>query len=371
MSRLEFLDAGRAIAILGVIAVHTVGNFSTGINQLDFIISTGQFGVQLFFIISAYTMFHTLVERETVEKRYIVNFWIRRYCRIAVPFWAGIVVYQGFRFAHVEYFVSTNSDWYSIISSIFLFQGFWPTSASSIVPGGGSIAVEVIFYIVFPLIFLMRGSLTKVSLFGSLMILLDQFVVREAYLEAFSLLDMNLSQQEIHQFFYYYFFNQFPVFLFGIFAYIFLNRKVGSKLSVVEGFSMPIFILCFMYFSPKIFIISLIGFLLLLGLVKIHHFPRWLLLVGKHSYSLYLFHFSVINIMLIAIGGRPTQHGIEVFIAAFCIAVSGSILVSLIAKPLLEDSGSALGRLLVRNNENRKGNRLDQSQRNTSFFGRN
>ena len=49
--RLEFLDAGRGIAILGVIAVHAVQNFQTGSKWLDFIIGTGQFGVQLFFMI--------------------------------------------------------------------------------------------------------------------------------------------------------------------------------------------------------------------------------------------------------------------------------------------------------------------------------
>lgn len=51
-NRLDFLDAGRGISILGVMGVHTVQNFPTGIKQLDFLISLGQFGVQLFFIIN-------------------------------------------------------------------------------------------------------------------------------------------------------------------------------------------------------------------------------------------------------------------------------------------------------------------------------
>ena len=39
---------------------------------------------------------------------------------------------------------------YRHYSTIFLLHGFWPNTINSIVPGGWSIADEVIFYILFP-----------------------------------------------------------------------------------------------------------------------------------------------------------------------------------------------------------------------------
>lgn len=351
-SRLEFLDAGRGVAILGVIAVHTVQNFPTGSKWLDFVIGTGQFGVQLFFMISAFTMMHTMAGRVGKERHLVVNFWMRRFFRIAIPFWAGIVIYQCFRFAHVEYFVSTSSDLFSIVTSFLLIQGFWPGSFSSIVPGGGSIATEVIFYMIFPLIFWMNSNVIKISIFGLLLIILDRVAIRPAYMEVFSL--FNFPIQDIDRnFFYYYIFNQIPVFLFGIFIYIFSHEKKIGYLSKLEIICLMFFLIGFIIASSKLAVISIVGGLILFVLKKINNLSNWLISIGRHSYSLYLFHFAVINIMLIVLGGRPSQPSIMVFLSGYFLAVSGTILISLVTKPLLEDVGSTIGRLLVDFSERR------------------
>lgn len=351
-SRLEFLDAGRGVAILGVIAVHTVQNFPTGSKWLDFVIGTGQFGVQLFFMISAFTMMHTMAGRVGKERHLVVNFWMRRFFRIAIPFWAGIVIYQCFRFAHVEYFVSTSSDLFSIVTSFLLIQGFWPGSFSSIVPGGGSIATEVIFYMIFPLIFWMNSNVIKISIFGLLLIILDRVAIRPAYMEVFSLFDFPIPDID-RNFFYYYIFNQIPVFLFGIFIYIFSHEKKIGYLSKLEIICLMFFLIGFIIASSKLAVISIVGGLILFVLKKINNLSNWLISIGRHSYSLYLFHFAVINIMLIVLGGRPSQPSIMVFLSGYFLAVSGTILISLVTKPLLEDVGSTIGRLLVDFSERR------------------
>ena len=354
MSRLEFLDAGRGIAILGVIAVHTVQHFSTGINSLDLLISTGQYGVQLFFIISSYTMMHTLAARENKERYLFINFWLRRFFRIAIPFWVGIAVYQCFRFADVSYFSATSSDPFSIITSFLLIQGFWPTSIGSMVPGGASIATEVIFYMVFPFIFIMNSNVIRISLLGLFIIILDHIAIRPAYMEAFSLFDLNYNQQDIyHSFFYYYIFNQIPLFLFGILFYIFTVAKKVTDLSKAELIALMLFSLGFIIASPKLAVICLIGMLILLGLKKLGHLPNWLIFIGNHSYSLYLFHFAMLNLWLIIFDHSPRQHSIANFLLFYFLAVSGAILVSLVTKPMLEDAGSSIGRKLVSINEKR------------------
>jgi exopolysaccharide production protein ExoZ len=349
MSRLEFLDAGRGIAILGVIAVHTVQHFSTGIPLLDIAIGKGQFGVQLFFIVSAYTMQHTLVSRAGKEEHPILNFWIRRYCRIAIPFWAGMVVYEAFRSAHIGFFASTSDDLYSLVTSFLLVQGFWPSSMSSVVPGGVTIATEVIFYVLFPLIFFMRGSVAKMAIFGVSMIALDHIVIRPIYLKLFALFGTNFSPGEIALFFHLYVFNQFPTFLFGV--YIYIIRTAGFRRAHIAAI-VP-FLFAYFFVSPNLAAVSLIGGTLLFFLGRVQRLPSWLVWIGRYSYSLYLFHFAVLNLLLITSKNSPTHVGISVFLESYVLAICGAVAVSLMTKPLLEDLGSTVGRYLVGFSERR------------------
>jgi peptidoglycan/LPS O-acetylase OafA/YrhL len=75
--------------------------------------------------------------------------------------------------------------------------------------------------------------------------------------------------------------------------------------------------------------------------------------LGSHSYSLYLFHFAVLNGFLETFGNRTDLRGIWVFLLFYILVVGGAILVSAITKPLLEDAGTAVGRYFVEYNETR------------------
>jgi peptidoglycan/LPS O-acetylase OafA/YrhL len=347
-SRLDFLDAGRGIAILGVMAVHTVQHFATGMAWLDFMIGCGQFGVQLFYIISAYTMSYTLDMRIGRERNLIVNFWIRRYCRIALPFWAGMAVYEGFRAAGVGYFSSISADLYSLITSTFLVQGFWPGSLSSVVPGGGTIATEAIFYMIFPLIFLMRGNVARIALFGVAVVISDHWMIRPLYRAAFSSLQANFSGYDIEVFFYYYILNQLPIFLSGIYLYV-VKTKGFQRSHLLAAIPL---LLVYSVATPKLAAIGLLGFGLLILLSNNLRIPAWLPWIGRYSYSLYLFHFAVLNLILVW-GPQVHGQGIAVFLMGYAAVVIGAIGVSLVTKPLLEDGGTKLGRLLVALNERR------------------
>jgi peptidoglycan/LPS O-acetylase OafA/YrhL len=63
--RVAVLDAGRSIAIVGVVAVHLSFQFPNLPKSVALIARMGQYGVQLFFVISAITILMTLeAERE-------------------------------------------------------------------------------------------------------------------------------------------------------------------------------------------------------------------------------------------------------------------------------------------------------------------
>ena len=90
--RLASLDFLRGISILGVIAVHTGAAFPTPWAALNSALATGRFGVQIFFLVSAYTMC-LMWQKRVGEKAPIRKFYIRRFLRIAPLFWLAVFVY--------------------------------------------------------------------------------------------------------------------------------------------------------------------------------------------------------------------------------------------------------------------------------------
>lgn len=273
MSRLKFLDIGRGIAILGVIAVHTNQNFPTGISVLDFALRLGQYGVQLFFVISAYTMMHTLQTRIGIEDSYITNFWIRRISRIAIPFWAAILLYQIFRHLNVNYYAALNSNTSDIVLSILLIQGFWPSSLSSMVPGGASIATEVAFYLIFPIIFYVRTSIPFTAIIGIICIVVQPLMARPFYEYLFVVLQTDFTIDQTKDFFYHYIFNQLPVFFGGIFFYQLQNNHNLGKQLAVDLASIFIFGLIFLLVNPKLAALCLASVAVLAAVKKFQRIP--------------------------------------------------------------------------------------------------
>ena len=144
MKKLEFIDALRGLAILGVIMVHTGHSIgSSGSNLVDDIVGSGARGVQLFFIASAFTLFRSYKNRSVIEHHTIANFFIRRFFRIAPMYYIGIFYYLFQRKLEQNFGVPVNSTNLCVASNFLFLHGVSPNWINSLVPGGWSITVEV------------------------------------------------------------------------------------------------------------------------------------------------------------------------------------------------------------------------------------
>jgi exopolysaccharide production protein ExoZ len=153
--RLESLDFLRGVAIFGVVTFHTFGLFHADNAAIRLIAGQGFFGVQLFFIVSALTMC-LMWDRRAGEHRAAPKFYIRRFFRIAPPFWLAIVFYSLLDPGQSTEWVPAGLSLRHFATTAAFIHTFWPDTINSVVPGGWSIGVEMLFYLFFPLIIYLR-----------------------------------------------------------------------------------------------------------------------------------------------------------------------------------------------------------------------
>ena len=154
-SKVKFIDALRGIAILLVVMVHTMQH--NPIKMPDFfvfVLSLCSRGVQLFFITSAITLFLSYNRRSKSEQNIKINFYLRRFFRIAPMYYLAICYFlfqDGFG---PRYWLGdqTNITEVNIFSNFTFLNGCNPYWITSLVPGGWSITVEMMFYLFIPFI---------------------------------------------------------------------------------------------------------------------------------------------------------------------------------------------------------------------------
>lgn len=155
--RLDFIDSLRGWAVLGVIAVHSNALiFHQLPSPVQVISSAGARGVQLFFILSAFSLFYSLDRRKVKGNQSgYIDFLARRFFRIGPMFYLAIAIY-GFGLLSILYpqtYHLQNYSTYNILAYFTFTHGFWPNYTNNLVPGGWSIATEMTFYIFVPLLF--------------------------------------------------------------------------------------------------------------------------------------------------------------------------------------------------------------------------
>ncbi|KXV15346.1 acyltransferase [Caballeronia megalochromosomata] len=231
--RVAALDAGRALAIVGVVAVHLSFQFPNLPGAVTLIARMGQYGVQLFFVISAITIFMTLEmdHARCADARHVtLRFYIKRFFRIAPMYYAAIAVYgvisYGATRSGIEraWILGAHGPMDVLLNMIFL-HALSPTAINNVVPGGWSIGVEMLFYLIAPLLFFL--AMNRVRLLLATVLLLGLSCAVMSMSDCNGTLDCNVAN---NTFSYFWPPVQGPCFIVGMWAwYAFRSHLLGAS----------------------------------------------------------------------------------------------------------------------------------------------
>jgi len=223
---LQFIDCIRGYAALMVITTHLTYIIAELPYPVSRFTKLGWYGVQLFFLMSAFTLLASWnSEKQKTGKVSVSNFFIRRYLRIAPAFYLGALLY---------YFVrppQNGFDPLQLLAALTFTNGWHPNlvptvpSQWMVVPGGWSIAVEFSFYALFPVL----ASLIT-SRFKAIAAVLIAIVVAVAgNLAVEAMLFDSMPLLPLRDFLYFWLPDQLPVFLLGFLLYYVMGARLEGS----------------------------------------------------------------------------------------------------------------------------------------------
>jgi peptidoglycan/LPS O-acetylase OafA/YrhL len=173
-AKLDAIDAIRGWAIFLVITAHTGGLFPELPWPLKKITNFGWYGVQLFFVASAFTLMLSWERMGPDKVRNTVNFFLRRLFRIAPAYYLGALLYFFIRPPGASFDLS---QLFATLLFVNAWSPEWLTTMDGrwqVIPGSWSISVEFAFYAIFPLLALVATSTRRL-----LLITLGAFVLMQ------------------------------------------------------------------------------------------------------------------------------------------------------------------------------------------------
>jgi len=337
--RLRGLDSLRGIAIATVILFHVQLHFPAP-GPAGRIALLGYNGVQLFFIVSGITMCYMWSARKD-ETGETAKFLIRRLCRIAPPFWFAIVFYMLWRQTGLASLEPAGAA--DALVTALLAHGFVPHDINLVVPGGWSIAAEAGFYLLFPLM-VTRFATARQRLWSALAI----YVVCtacEVLLARFWQIDGTVL--------YYSLLTQLPIFVvaMALFAMLFPGdgRLPLPTLAIVCAiWAVAALAGRALGWPTRPGLWGEVVLMLLFAAVVLRRFEwTFFAFLGRISYSAYLFHFAVIDMVAEWLPRRSGVANFADFGIALAIIGLATIAVAWVSSRTLEAWSVNLGRHLV------------------------
>ena len=352
MQKLNYIDSLRGIAILLVVMLHTS---QVGANNypdyIQFFFDFGSKGVQLFFVCSAFTIFLSYDLNGNTKKRGVFNFYIRRFFRIAPLYYLGIIYYLfqdgwGDRYWLGDHNSITIENLLGNFSFIHSINPYW---MNSIVPGGWSISIEMLFYLFVPLLFRYINSLSRAI--NSILVILPFVFILTGYLSRNVMITDNTLWSV---YLYLYFPNQLFMFLLGILFFHFYKSGEFN----LKGYQWYLIIGILFYtivYNREVYFGNFIltGILFLVLMIGVSKFPllpvidKFTSYIGKLSYSIYIVHFAILHFMTKFSLVNLIQYNLSNFILRFIICLTLTIIISNFTNKYIEDYFRKLGGRLI------------------------
>lgn len=348
---LTTIDALRGYAILLVMFVHAQQLFNPASEWLARAASEGARGVQLFYIVSAYTLTRSLLHRmgqggEGLWQAYA----IRRFFRIA-PLFYLIVLVNFLDLGLAPRVWAPNGLTVAEVFSALVFVNAWiPNAITSVVDGGWSVAVEANFYLLLPVV-LMAATTARRAVLIALIGGLIGFAASEALVAHLRTTGMDAITISFFKFWLPY---QLLAFGLGIALYYrpempFLRRAIVfwpllmlvAYIFFLRGKAFPIKVACLGVFT--VMMLENAGSLLV---------NRAVIFVGKISYSLYFLHFFVLRHLeapirkaLAFVPGDDARFLAGFIVLTVIASVLATLTWALIEKPFIRFGGEVVARL--------------------------
>ena len=343
-SRLGWLDGLRGIAILLVIGVHVsirrMDGVQAGLSETPFgflsaFFDMGAYGVQLFYIVSGFTMaFIWFKEEEHPQK--LKNFFIRRFFRI-VPFYWLVILINTWNFYKDGMF-----DIYRFVFSMLYMTDITPYDNYG--AGGNTLDMEITFYLLFPfLVALLHKKRTVV-------------IALCASFAWMMLRDMGVVLKNIH-----FIAIQATFFVMGGYVYTVVRDNKFQK-RLTNSYMLPIWV-CIVVGSMLLLhasnpisfpLLSIIfGIFLLLANYSTSKIidNYFLRMLGKYSFSLYIVHFSVLSAISYFV---KVKGGGFYELYAYGGVLVLSLCVAKVTYHIFEKPSIAMGRKIIANAKHKK-----------------
>ncbi|TDX61916.1 peptidoglycan/LPS O-acetylase OafA/YrhL [Methylosinus sp. sav-2] len=357
--RLEYIDALRGYAVLGVIAVHTSQAVIGFDGPLQALASSGRYGVQLFFVVSGLTLMASWEARRDGA----LAFYIRRISRVAPMFWLAIVAYLAIYGLRPRYWAPDGVSWADVLATTAFAHGASPWTINSVVPGGWSIAAEMTFYAIFPLLASRVKSLASAGL-GLVAAIAIAIAFRASVTDRSVGIFEGAPIYLLEAFSYFALPSQLPAFFVGMLAYrigrdVAVSKITGAACALgAVGFLLAMAMTADFPGRDMLFAGSFGALAISLasgafGVVS-NRPAAWL---GKISYGVYLWHFAAVEAMIkinnaickirgAACGDKLMDDNIS-FALMFCVVVAAAAALASVTYHAIERPMIAKGRRLA------------------------
>ena len=290
LKKYQYIDILRGYAIIMVLFVHYALDYSMLCNSYlyNFLV-LGQYGVVLFFMVSAYTLARSLEYRKDKCENYIYQkYFIRRFFRIAPLYYLLLLFsYIFLQGIGVNELTKVDISLVNLLIHFFFLDQISVLYINNIIGVEWTVAVEYSFYILLPfIVFQSNKFLFRLFVFSIFLSMIVLFFRKYYYIDGWWL--------------HYTLLEWFYVFVGGVILY-----KNEIPKIILNNMNMLIFIILinmiimsfikFPFQHYYMFVNLVLFFIYLKHSFRVNFINNVMAYIGKISFSLYLIHYIILR----------------------------------------------------------------------------